>query len=52
MATLLEESITEEQRSVLPFFYWQKDSVQRIFIKKYFLFMVGVVRHIKRFTFV
>jgi hypothetical protein len=32
------------------FFGGQKDSVQRIFIKKYFLFTVGSVCRVKRFT--
>jgi hypothetical protein len=41
MATVLEESTTEEQRSVVMFFCGQKDFMQRIFIKKYFLFTVG-----------
>jgi hypothetical protein len=36
MATVLEECTTEEQRSVVSF-YGQKDSMQRIFIKKCFL---------------
>jgi hypothetical protein len=39
MATVLEEYSTEEQRSVVRF-YGQKDSMQRIFIKKCFLFTV------------
>jgi hypothetical protein len=39
MATVLEESPTEEQRSVLHF-YGQKGSMQMIFIKKCFLFTV------------
>jgi hypothetical protein len=49
MATVLEGYITEDQRSVLRF-RGQKDSVQRIFIKICFLFMVGSVCRIKRFT--
>jgi hypothetical protein len=32
------------------FFCMQKDSVQRIFIKKWFLFAVGSVFRVKRFT--
>jgi hypothetical protein len=39
---------TEEQRSVMRF-CGQKDSMQRIFIKKYFLFTVGSVYRVKRF---
>jgi hypothetical protein len=50
MATVLEECNTEEQRSVVRFFYGQKDSVRRIFIKKCFLFTVGSVCRVKRFT--
>jgi hypothetical protein len=49
MATVLEEFITEEQRSDVRF-YGQKDSMQRIFIKKCFLFMVRSVYRVKRFT--
>jgi hypothetical protein len=51
MATVLEECTAEEQqRSVVRFFFcWQKCSMQRIFIKKYFLFTVGSVCHVKRF---
>jgi hypothetical protein len=48
MATVLEEYITEEQRSVARFL-WKKGSMQRIFIKKLFLFTVGSVCHVKRF---
>jgi hypothetical protein len=39
---MLEEYATKEQHSVVRF-YGQKDSAQRIFIKKHFLFMVGNV---------
>jgi hypothetical protein len=49
MATVLEECITEKQRSVV-YFCGQKDSMQRIFITKYFLFTVGSVCRVKRFT--
>jgi hypothetical protein len=49
MATVLEEYNTEEQRSVVRF-CGQNDSMQRIFIKKCFLFTVGTVYHVKRFT--
>jgi hypothetical protein len=49
MVTILEEYNTEEQRSVVRF-CGQKVSMQRIFIKKCFLFVVGSVRRIKRFT--
>jgi hypothetical protein len=48
MATVLEEHPTEEHRSVLRFCE-QKDSIQRIFIKKCFLFKVGSVCRLKRF---
>jgi hypothetical protein len=55
MVTVLEECTTEEQRSVVCvcvfffFFCGQNDSVQRIFIKKDFLFTVGSVCSLKRF---
>jgi hypothetical protein len=49
MATVLQECTTEEQRSVVCF-CWRKDSMQRIFIKKCFLFTVGSVCRVKRFT--
>jgi hypothetical protein len=48
MATVLEVYTTEEQRSVMRF-YGQKNSMQRIFIKKCFLFAVGSVYRVKRF---
>jgi hypothetical protein len=50
MAAVLEEYSTEEQRSILRFFCGQKDSVQRIFINICFLFTVGSVCCVKRFT--
>jgi hypothetical protein len=49
MATVFEECITEEQRSVMRFFCGRSNSMQRIFIDKSFLFMVGSVCHVKRF---
>jgi hypothetical protein len=49
MATVLEKCTTGEQRSVMDF-RGQIDSRQRIFIKKCFLFMVGRVCRVKRFT--
>jgi hypothetical protein len=49
MATVLEECIAKEQRSLV-LFCGQKDSVRRIFIKKCFLFTVGSVCRVKRFT--
>jgi hypothetical protein len=50
MATVFE-CTTEEQRSVVRFFFCgQKDSLQRISIKKYFLFTVESVCRVKRFT--
>jgi hypothetical protein len=45
-----EEYTTEEQNCVVHLFCGQKDSMQQIFIKKCFLFMVGSVCSIKRFT--
>jgi hypothetical protein len=47
MATVLRESNTEEQGSVVRF-CGQKDSIQRIFINKCFLFTVGSVGRVKR----
>jgi hypothetical protein len=41
MATVFEECTTEEQLSVVVPFCGQKNSMQRIFIKKCFLFAVG-----------
>jgi hypothetical protein len=49
IATVLEEYSTEERHSVVRFFCGQKDSMQRIFIKKCFLFTVGSVCGVKRF---
>jgi hypothetical protein len=49
MATVLEEYATEEQRFVVRF-CGQMDSVKIIFIKKCFLFMVGSVSRVNRFT--
>jgi hypothetical protein len=49
MATVLEEFISEKQL-LFCVFCGQKDSMQRIFIKKCFLFTVGSVRRVKRFT--
>jgi hypothetical protein len=49
MATVLEECPTEEQRFAVRF-CGQKGSMQRIFIKKYFLFMVGSACRAKQFT--
>jgi hypothetical protein len=50
MATVLEDSTNEEQRYVVSSFGRQKDSMQRIFINKCFLFMVGSVCRVKWFT--
>jgi hypothetical protein len=47
MATMPEEYSVEDQRSV---FFGQKNSVQRILIKKCFLFTVRSVYRVKRFT--
>jgi hypothetical protein len=49
MANLLVGYTTKEQLSVVRF-CGQKDSMQRIFIKKCFLFIVGSVCRMKRFT--
>jgi hypothetical protein len=49
MATVLEECTTQEQRSVVRF-CGKKEAMQRIFIKKRFLFMVGSVCSVKWFT--
>jgi hypothetical protein len=43
MMTVFEECTTEEQRSVIRFCCERKDSMQRIFIKKCFLYTVGSV---------
>jgi hypothetical protein len=50
MSTVLKEYITEEQRSVVRFFFVcvQKASMRNIFVKKYFLFTVGSVCRVKR----
>jgi hypothetical protein len=51
LCTVLEVCTNEEQCSVVCFFFYgQKDSMQRIFIKKYFLFTVGSVCRVMRFT--
>jgi hypothetical protein len=50
MATVLEMYTTEEQRSVVRSFCGQNDSMRRIFIKTCFLFKVGSVSGVKRFT--
>jgi hypothetical protein len=49
MVTVLEEFITEGQRSVVRFL-WAKGFNERILIKKSFMCMVGSVCHVKRFT--
>jgi hypothetical protein len=49
MATVPEVYTTEEQRFFVRF-CGQKDSMQRIFIKKCFLLTVGSVCHVKRFS--
>jgi hypothetical protein len=52
MATVLEECINEEQRSVFVFLLCvcgKKDSMQRIFVKKCFLFILGSDCRVKRF---
>jgi hypothetical protein len=49
MATVLEEYSTEEQCSAVQFL-WAKDSMQRILIKKRFLFKEKSVCRVKRFA--
>jgi hypothetical protein len=49
MATVLEECTTEDQRSVVRFCE-KNDSMERIFVKECFLFTVGSVYRVKRFT--
>jgi hypothetical protein len=51
MVTMFEEYPTEEQCYLVRFFclFVQKDSVQRIFTKKCFLFMLRKVFRVKRF---
>jgi hypothetical protein len=49
MATVLEDCTTKELRTVVRF-YGRKDSMQRIFIKKCFLFTMGSVHRVRRFT--
>jgi hypothetical protein len=49
MATVFEECATEERSSVVRF-CGQKDTIQSIFIKKCFLFTVGSVCRVMRFT--
>jgi hypothetical protein len=52
MATVLEGSTTEVQRSVLRFFFflWEKGLNAKDIHKKCFLFTVGSVCRVKRFT--
>jgi hypothetical protein len=50
MATVLEVYTTKEQRSAVSFSCGQKDSMHRMFIKKYFLFTAGSICRVKRFT--
>jgi hypothetical protein len=47
---VFEEYTTEEQRPLVRFFLWEKGLMQRTFIKKYFLFTVGSVCCVERFT--
>jgi hypothetical protein len=49
MATMLEKYTTEERRSVVRFL-WAKGVNARMFVKKCFLFTVGSVYRLKRFT--
>jgi hypothetical protein len=48
MVTVFDHYTTEEQRSVVHF-CGQRDSMQRIFVKKCFLFTAGSVCRVKRF---
>jgi hypothetical protein len=51
MATMFDECITEEQRSVVHFlFCGKKDTMQMIFIEKCIMFKVKNVCCVKRFT--
>jgi hypothetical protein len=50
MATEFEGCTIEEQRSAVRFLCEQKDSMQRIYIKKCFLFTMVSVCLVKRFT--
>jgi hypothetical protein len=50
MAAMLDDYTAEEQNSVVRFFCGQNDSMERIFTKKCFLFKVGRVCRVKRFT--
>jgi hypothetical protein len=49
MATVFEECVTEDQLSVVHF-CGQKDSMQKIFVKKCVMFTVGSVCRFKLFT--
>jgi hypothetical protein len=50
MATVLEDVLLKSSMVLYIFFLWAKDSMQRIFIKKCFLFTVGSVCCVKWFT--
>jgi hypothetical protein len=50
MATVFEMCFNEDRPSIVRYFCEQKDSMQRIFIKKCFLFTVGSVCRVKRLT--
>jgi hypothetical protein len=50
MATVLEEYTTEEQRSVVRFFFFVKQLNARDVHKENVLLMVGSVCRVKRFT--
>jgi hypothetical protein len=49
METVPEECTVEEQRSIVRF-YGRKDSMQRLLIKKCFLYSMGSLCLLKRFT--
>jgi hypothetical protein len=50
MTTVLEECTNEEQRSVLRFFLWVKGLNAKDIHEEMFLFTVGSVCRVKRFT--
>jgi hypothetical protein len=49
MATMLEEYASGQQRSVAPFFLWEKGLNAKIVTNKCVLFTVGYVCRLKRF---
>jgi hypothetical protein len=49
MATVIEEYNNEEQSSIVQF-CGQKDTTRKTFVKKFYLFTVGSVCRLKRFS--